>query len=278
MDELKVDKRTQNRAKAEVERKARALERLTVEYVPIDSIKPNAYNPNRQTDQDFSLLIRSMKEDGFTQPVVVQRETREIVDGEHRWRAARHLGLAEVPIVLVDMTAEQMRISTLRHNRARGSEDVELGAQLLRDLRELGALEWAVDSLMLDDRELDRLMSDVPVPEQLAGEDYVEAWAPTRNPVQTEGLKPRENEQTSMSPAYEKAAEAFKARVDATTSQAEKAKVEFEMRKATYRVVVVFTHEEAALVRGVLEPRPAHKLLELCRRKLAAVAAGGSAP
>lgn len=127
---------------AAVGKKASALERLVVEYVAVDSIKPNSYNPNRQTERDFELLLLSMKEDGFTQPIVCQRESREIVDGEHRWRAGRHLGLEMVPVVFVDMTMEQMRISTLRHNRARGSEDIDLSTKVLQDLRELGALDW----------------------------------------------------------------------------------------------------------------------------------------
>ena len=41
----------------------------------------------------------------------------------------------EVPVVFVDMTREQMRVSTLRHNRARGSEDIDKSADVLKDLR-----------------------------------------------------------------------------------------------------------------------------------------------
>jgi hypothetical protein len=167
------------KGKAKVEKLNNKLERLVIEYAPIDSIHNNSYNPNRQSDHDFQLLLASIREDGFTQPIIVQRASREIVDGEHRWRAARELGYTEIPIVLTDMTPEQMRIATLRHNRARGSEDVELSVQVLRDLEKLGALDWAQDSLLLDDVELNRLLEDIPVPEALMAEAFTEAWEPS---------------------------------------------------------------------------------------------------
>ena len=120
-----------------------------------------------------------MKEDGFTQPVIVQKSTGEIVDGEHRWRASQALNMEKIPVVYVDMTDEQRRVSTLRHNRARGSEDIQLTAQVMRDLEKLGALDWAQDTLMLSDVEVNRLLEDVPAPESLKNEEFSTAWTPT---------------------------------------------------------------------------------------------------
>jgi ParB/RepB/Spo0J family partition protein len=110
------------------------LGNLEVDYVEIGSIQPNSYNPNMQTKDEFELLCTSMRRDGFTQPILVQREGRTIVDGEHRWRAAQVVGYTTVPVVFVTMTPEQMRIATLRHNRARGQENAELAAEVMRDL------------------------------------------------------------------------------------------------------------------------------------------------
>lgn len=144
--------------------RSNVLERLTVEYVDTDSIKANSYNPNQQSAHDFQLLLLSMREDGFTQPILCQKDSREIVDGEHRWRAGRELGMTQVPVVFVEMTHEQMRIATLRHNRARGSEEPDLVAKLLHELADLDVLQWTQDSLLLDDAELARLLAGVPVP------------------------------------------------------------------------------------------------------------------
>ena len=66
------------------------LKALEVSYVAHTDVKPNAYNPNRQSEHDFELLLRSMEDNGFTMPILVNKKTMEIIDGEHRWRAAEH--------------------------------------------------------------------------------------------------------------------------------------------------------------------------------------------
>lgn len=257
-----------------VEKKARALTRLAVEYVGVETIKPNRYNPNRQSDHDFELLLRSMREDGFTQPIVVQEKTREIVDGEHRWRAAKELGLTEIPVVFVDMTPEQMRISTLRHNRARGSEDIELSAQVLRDLRELGALDWAQDSLMLDDVELQRLMDDVTAPEALAGEEFKESWEPDGA---HQAAPSADVAEVIASDGSVSAVASSVAAVDALRERerkiaAAKTAEEREMVRreaAVYRLHMIFAGEEAEAVKAALGDRPAESLVTMCREKMA---------
>lgn len=152
-----------------------SLERLIVTMEPIESIQPNDYNSNRQSDRDFELLCRSIEEDGFTQPIIVHRESRQIVDGEHRWRALQSLGKTIAPVVFVDFTPEQRMISTLRHNRARGNENINMASDVLRQLQQLGALEGAADSLMLDDVELRIMLEDIPSAElhlRKEGEKY----------------------------------------------------------------------------------------------------------
>ena len=144
--------------RALVERNNRALMRLEVVYVPVGSIKPNPYNPNRQSEHDFTLLCRSIAADGFTQPVIVNRTSNEIVDGEHRWRACSALGFEEIPVVLTDMTAEQMRISTLRHNRARGKENTDLVVELYKELNQMTNTDELLSELMLDPVELERMI------------------------------------------------------------------------------------------------------------------------
>lgn len=273
-DEVRAsrDARTRDRrGRRAVEKRATALTRLAVEYVAIDAITANQYNPNRQSEHDFDLLLASMREDGFTQPIVVQRATNEIVDGEHRWRAAATLGMSEIPVVYVDMSPEQMRIATLRHNRARGSEDIELTAEVLRDLRELGALDWAQDSLLLDDVELQRLLDDVSAPDALAGEEFGQAWEPSGAGI---GIVPGVEAErvtdtagvTQVAAMTQEALKAHRAREEAL--KAAKSQEEREQIKRDtdlYRVVLVFHGEEAEIVKNVLGDTPAERLLELCR-------------
>jgi hypothetical protein len=274
-----LTRKAARKGEAKVETLTTRLETLKVEYVAIGSVEPNSYNPNRQSDRDFELLKRSMTEDGFTQPVIVQRATNQIVDGEHRWRAARDLGMTTIPVVFVDMTPEQMRVSTLRHNRARGSENFELSAALLRDLRELGALDWAQDSLMLDDKEIGRLLDDTPVPEVLAGEDFSEAWEPA---VERPSDRPAVDAQTieynpqggllkrptmmAASPDAMARLEAAQAALDAATTGTER--FELIKQRQVFRLSLTFTGDEAAIVRQALGRQPAVTLLEMCRAEM----------
>jgi ParB-like chromosome segregation protein Spo0J len=240
--------------------KASALQRLTIEYVPIDSIKPNAYNPNRQDEKEFKMLQESMAEDGFTQPIVVQRSTNEIVDGEHRWRAARAQGHTSVPVVFVNMTADQMRISTLRHNRARGAEDQELVTQVLRDLRELGALGWAQDALQMSDEDLNVLINDVPVSEALAAESFTEGWSPVRN------LKEGESEKAEvrMHPSVSEMNKQLNERLARATSPEERQQIEAERRANTFRISCAFSADDAELITSALGSKPIETLLACC--------------
>jgi ParB/RepB/Spo0J family partition protein len=258
-------KRGNQKGRAAVEKKARALERLTVEYVEITSVSPNRYNQNRQSEHDFELLCRSMREDGFTQPIICQRETRQIVDGEHRWRAAAELGYTEIPVVFVDMTPEQMRIATLRHNRARGEEDVDLTAAVLRDLRELGALDWAQDSLMLDDTELQNLLEDVTAPEALAAAEFSDAWEPRPAAVtDADNGDGHERPAVSMTPQTLTEQRRQEARLQAAQTEQERQAIRKEVQE-TYRLLCVFTGSEARVVKAVLGTEGAQKVLQWCR-------------
>lgn len=271
----KVKRRGVTKGKAKVAEKAQTLERLVVEYVGVDEITPNDYNPNRQSEHDFELLCRSIQEDGFTQPIVVSRQN-VIVDGEHRWRAAKTVGYKEIPIVRVNMDTAQARISTIRHNRARGSHDIELEAEVLRDLEKLGALDWAAHSLMMSDDELQRLLEDVPAPEALAGEAYSEAFVPVSGrtnateaalatgPEAVETQQP--NGATITSAATARAIEAQREaekKIAAAKTEQEKDAARRDARM--YRVQLMFNGEDAELVKRVLGNRPAERLVELCR-------------
>jgi len=288
------------KGKAQIEKKAQALGELKIEYVSVMGVKPNVYNPNRQSDHDFELLIKSMTDDGITQPIIVQSVTKEIVDGEHRWTGAivteylrrkkidiekhpeeiakardRRLQLREeladykIPVVFVDMTPEQMRIATLRHNRARGSEDIELTAQVLRDLRELGALDMAQDALMMDDVEMQRLLEDIPAPEALAAEEFSQAWEPSKVSEASDMAKSSWMGAGHVVDSTSTAVEAQRARekaIGVAKNDEEKAKAVKDYD--VFRLSLMYSGEESKIVKSALGDAPAVKLLELCRKSL----------
>lgn len=258
----KVTQKMKRKTKESIEKKTKTLKRLKIEYVKINEIKPNKYNPNRQNEKEFELLCKSMKEDGFTQPIVLMQDGT-IVDGEHRWRAAQTIGLTEIPAVKVHFTEEQRRIATLRHNRARGTEDMELTADVLRDLEKLGALDWAQDSLMLDDVEIQRLLEDIPPTEEYGKDhEYNEAWVPTRedqtNDTQNVATHLTEKAKRQQFIREDKLGKAR------TQEERDMAKQETKLTSITF----TYTIEEYQLVNKALGPEPAKTLVTWCEREL----------
>jgi hypothetical protein len=256
---------------------------LDVVWVLIESLKPNWYNPNRQSEYEFELLCKSMKEDGFDQPILVLRKDNMIVDGEHRWRAAQVLGMKEVPVVYTDMTPEQMMVSTLRHNRARGSEDSELVNRVLKDLKELGAEEIAKDSLMISDAEMDLAFMQAS-----SGLEN----APTVGDLIKEGEAVKEDGKgldeeytpsigqgvrvfvTKDAKGNEVASSLSKEAADLMRRKEKEVKAKWQAEEDGARqkdgqllsYVFLYTEEEARIVKAVLGQEPATKVLELCRR------------
>jgi ParB-like chromosome segregation protein Spo0J len=277
----RVSEKVKKKGKRTVDKKNKSLETLNIEYVNVNDIHPNEWNPNRQSDHDFELLLKSMSEDGFTQPVVCIRTEDgrvKIVDGEHRWRAAHTLKFEEIPVVITPMTEEQAKIATLRHNRARGSEDIDLTAELLRDLEKMGALDWAQDSLMLDDAELNKLLEDIPAPDALAGEDWTEAWEPSNDrDIEDDGELDTTTETREINSggggqvaaassiaAVERQREREKQLAEAKTAEERQA-----LRKDhdIFRLYLTFTGDEATIVKQVLGNHAAEKVIEMCKKE-----------
>ncbi|HUV09222.1 MAG TPA: ParB/RepB/Spo0J family partition protein [Spirochaetia bacterium] len=254
-----VSKRLQSRPDGE----GQSLKELKVEYLPLDALKANEYNANRQSDHEFELLLRSIKEDGFTQPVLAMMDGT-IIDGEHRWRAAHALNMETIPVVRIDMTEAQRRIATLRHNMARGSHDIELVGNIVKDLEQLGAINWAQDALMLDDKELDRLLKDIQAPEELGkDQDWSEAWEPTK-------IDEHRIREGAVSKAAETAEYLRKDPVKLAREREEKQINQADQQKAlrTVSINFVFTSAQWGIIQQVLGVNRAEGLYKLCEKYL----------
>lgn len=74
--------------------------------VPVDRLEPNPYQPRTALEpRRLAELAESIRESGIVQPILVRRlgERLQILAGERRWRAARQVGLASVPVVVLDV-------------------------------------------------------------------------------------------------------------------------------------------------------------------------------
>src|SRR5690625_2817896 len=74
--------------------------------IDIHEISPNKKQPRKYFDQEqIENLAKSIKKHGIIQPIVVRKKELyfEIISGERRWRAAKSIGLREIPAIVKDI-------------------------------------------------------------------------------------------------------------------------------------------------------------------------------
>ena len=77
----------------------------------ISKVEPNRNQPRKNFNEDaLNELADSIKEHGIIEPLIVQdrKSFYEIIAGERRWRAANIAGLKEVPIIIKDLTEQEI--------------------------------------------------------------------------------------------------------------------------------------------------------------------------
>lgn len=157
--------------------------------VPIEKVKPNTYNPNTVAPPEMKLLYESIRADGYTMPVVCYyaklQDIYVIVDGFHRYRVMmEHRDIYErehgmLPVSVIDKPLDQRMASTIRHNRARGSHDVDLMSNIVRELHELGRSDaWISRHLGMDRDEILRLKQITGLAALFRDVQFGKAWQP----------------------------------------------------------------------------------------------------
>lgn len=148
---------------------------MSIRLVTSDSVVANAYNPNRVANVELDLLEQSIIADSVTMPVVVVKESERnvVVDGFHRQKVLKKLGRRYIPVSTIEKPVGDRMASTVRHNRARGKHQVDLQAELVKGMLELGMSDDEVASkLGMSVEELLRLKQIVGAAKLLAGIEY----------------------------------------------------------------------------------------------------------
>jgi len=153
-----------------------------VRWVPTEKIYGNDYNPNKVAPPEMKLLEISIREDGFTQPIVVWEvdDGYEVVDGFHRHLIGKKLELSHLPVVVINQnrTDKTDRIaSTIRHNRARGKHQIQAMSDIVIELsRRNWSDEKIARELGMDADEVLRLKQITGLAELFMDEEFSEAW------------------------------------------------------------------------------------------------------
>lgn len=159
-----------------------------VRWEPRGRLRANLYNPNAVAPPELELLKISIIEDGWTQPIVVLADLT-IVDGFHRWTVSadpriRAMTDGLVPVVVIDADALHRMMSTIRHNRARGTHAVLRMAEIVRSMAQSGLPAADIcERLGMEAEELERLLdrSGMTVRGTGGAVNFGRAWVPSRN-------------------------------------------------------------------------------------------------
>ena len=169
--------------------------------VPFEKIVPNTYNPNAVAPPEMKLLYDSIREDGYTMPIVCYyvkfKDVYVIVDGFHRYRVMKeHKDIYErengmMPVSVIDKPLSCRMASTVRHNRARGSHDVDLMSNIIQELHEIGRSDaWISQHLGMDRDEILRLKQITGLMDMFRDVKFGQAWRPVDNAVMQEEPEP----------------------------------------------------------------------------------------
>lgn len=165
--------------------------------VPIEKVTANDYNPNAVAPPEMELLETSIWEDGYTQPVVTvydsDRDLYVVVDGFHRFLTLknsdrireREKGL--LPCVVLDKDISDRMASTIRHNRARGSHNIELMSTIVSELVEMGKGDrWICKHIGMSADELLRMKQITGLSSLFQNKDFSMSWDATSENLQDE--------------------------------------------------------------------------------------------
>ncbi len=158
-----------------------------VRAVPIEKVKANDYNPNKVAPPEMELLETSIWEDGYTQPIVTYYDKENdiyiVVDGFHRYltiKNSRRICDREkgmLPVVVIEKEIGDRMASTIRHNRARGTHNIELMSTIVSELVEMGKGDrWICKHIGMSVDELLRLKQITGVAALFANRDFSKSW------------------------------------------------------------------------------------------------------
>ncbi|MEB3103111.1 IbrB-like domain-containing protein [Ferviditalea candida] len=158
-----------------------------VQWIPAELVEANEYNPNSVAPPEMRLLYHSIKEDGYTQPIVAywdeERQKYIIVDGFHRhrigkeYRDIREQIKNRLPLVVINKPIENRMASTIRHNRARGKHSVLGMTNIVVELVRKGWDDVTIAKhLGMDADEVLRLKQTSGIAELFRGRQYSKSW------------------------------------------------------------------------------------------------------
>lgn len=161
---------------------------LNIQLVKVEEVEGNDYNPNKVAPPEMTLLNLSILKDGLTMPVVVADQDKKkqpyvVVDGFHRTTTVKknrkiYESLSGyLPVSKLNKSIEERITSTVRHNMARGTHQVELSAKLVAMLKKHNWTNARIGmELGMDADEVLRLKQITGLAELFKDKQFSNSW------------------------------------------------------------------------------------------------------
>ncbi len=145
------------------------MDKLKIEYLSTDELIPYANNP-RNNDEAVDYVANSIREFGFKVPIVIDKD-KNIVAGHTRLKAAKKLGIKEVPCIIADdLTEQQIDAFRLADNKVSeiatwDFDKLEMELESITDI-DMSEFNFNLDGSTFDESQLDELFADAPEKEK----------------------------------------------------------------------------------------------------------------
>ena len=145
---------------------------IKIEHWPIARLIPRITNPRTHSAEQIAQVAASMKEFGWTNPILVGADN-DVLAGHARLLAARQLGMTEVPVIqLGHLTEAQRRALVIADNQIAVNAGWD-ETSLRIELQALQEVEFDLSLVGFDDEELARLLAAEEATAGLTDEDAV---------------------------------------------------------------------------------------------------------
>lgn len=147
---------------------------MKIEYKKISDLKPYARNP-RKNDDAVDYVANSIKEFGFIVPVVIDNKN-VIVAGHTRYKAAKKLGIEDIPCIIADdLTEKQINAFRLVDNKTQELSSWDYG-KLIEELTglvdDIDMTQFAFAPIGNDEEDHSKASQDLDEGEELDLEDF----------------------------------------------------------------------------------------------------------
>jgi ParB-like chromosome segregation protein Spo0J len=158
-----------------------------IKWVKAEDVYANDYNPNKVAPPEMKLLELSIKQDGYTQPIVVypdeENERYIVVDGFHRNRVGKECEEIKqrihgyLPVVIIQKDINDRMASTIRHNRARGTHAVMPMSKIVEEMYFRGWSDKKIaEQLGMDKDEVLRLKQFTGIGALFKDRQFSKSW------------------------------------------------------------------------------------------------------